>query len=84
MEAGNGMKKISKGYYIIAVLLLVWAAINFYDYAVIGKDLVSYYSGENIILKLVNNVLIEGIAKALVAVVVLGIGFFRAKGRKEQ
>lgn len=78
------MKKISKGYYIIAALLLVWAAVDFYDYAVIGKDLVSYYSGASVIVKLVNGVLFKGIVKVLVAAAVLGIGFFKVKGRKEQ
>ena len=77
------MKKISKGYYIIVVLLLVWAASNFYDYAVIGKDLVSYYSGASVIVKLVNSVLYQGILKVLGAAAVLGIGFFKAKGRTE-
>ena len=78
------MKKVSIGYYVVAILLLAWAAISFYDYAVIGKSLVSYYSGERIILKLVNSVLFEGIVKVLIAAAVLGIGFFRVKGRKEQ
>lgn len=78
------MKKISKGYYIISVLLLIWAAVDFYDYAVIGKDLVSYYSGASVIVKLVNSVLFNGIVKVLAAAAVLGIGFFKAKDRKEQ
>ena len=43
------MKKISKGYRIASALFLIWAIVDFRNYATIGKDLVAYYSGESII-----------------------------------
>ena len=38
------MKKISKGYRIASALFLIWAIVDFRNYATIGKDLVAYYS----------------------------------------
>lgn len=73
------MKRIPKSYYIAAALLLAWAAVNFYDYAAIGTSLAAHYGGEDIILKLVNGVLLEGIVKVLASAAVLAIGFFSAK-----
>jgi hypothetical protein len=49
------MKKISKGYRIASALFLIWAIVDFRNYATIGKDLVAYYSGESIIWELVQD-----------------------------
>ena len=73
------MKKISKGYYIAAALLVIWAVVDFYHYATIGKELVAYYSGENIILELVKNQLFRGIVKILLAAVIIVVGLMRAR-----
>lgn len=76
------MKKISKGYYIAAALLVIWAVMDFYHYVTIGKDLVVYYSGENIILKLVKNQLFQGIVKVLLATGIIAVRLIRAKAEK--
>lgn len=76
------MKKISKGYYIAAALLVIRAIVDFYRYAAIGKDLVAYYSGENIILELVKNQLFQGIVKVLLAVGIFAFGLMRARTGK--
>lgn len=77
------MKKISKGYYIASALLVVWAIVDFYHHATIGKDLVSYYSGESIILELVQDNLFQGIVKALLAAVIIAVGRLRARTKKQ-
>ena len=79
----KAVKSVSKVYYVVAALCLIWAAISFYDYAVIGKDVLAHYSGESIVLKLVNRTLAEGIIKALLAAAVFAAGLRKAKKRKE-
>lgn len=73
------MKKISKWYYIAAALFVIWAVVDFYHYATIGKDLVVYYSGENVILELVQDKLFQGIVKVLFAAIILMIGLIRMR-----
>lgn len=73
------MKKISKWYYITAALFVIWAVVDFYHYATIGKDLVVYYSGENVILELVQDKLFQGIVKVLFAAIILMIGLIRMR-----
>lgn len=73
------MKKISKGYYIAAALLTIWAIVDFYHYLVIGQDIVDYYDGANIIRKLVENSLIQALVKMLLADIILIIGRWRSK-----
>ena len=68
------MKKISKGYYIAAALLTIWAIVDFYHYLVIGQDIVDYYDGANIIRKLVGNSLVQALVKILLADIILIIG----------
>lgn len=79
----GGGREISKGYYIASALLLIWAIADFHNYATIGKDLVAYYSGESIIWELVQNTLIQGIVKALLAATIIVIGLIRAKRNKQ-
>ena len=73
------MKKISKGYWIASALFLIWAIIDFRNYATIGKDLVAYYSGESIILELVQDKLFQGIVKVLLAAAIIAVGLIRAR-----
>lgn len=73
------MKKISKGYWIASVLLLLWAIVDLYHYIVIGQDIIGYYDGASIIRKLVGNSLVWAIVKMLLADVILIIGRWRAK-----
>ena len=73
------MKKISKGYYIAAALLTIWAIVDFYHYLVIGQDIVDYYDGANIIRKLVGNSLVQALVKILLADIILIIGRWRSK-----
>ena len=73
------MKKISKGYCMAAALLFLWAAADGYHYAAIGRNVVSYYTGESIVWQLAHHSLVQGIVKALVGCLILFIGRLRAK-----
>lgn len=73
------MKRISKGYWVAAALLLLWAMWDFYHYFVIGHDLISYYDNAAIIHRLVANKLFQGIVKAVLGVLVLFVGWRRGK-----
>lgn len=74
------MKRIAKGYYIAAVLLLLWAAADVYHYVTIGRELVSYYDGSGILQQLVHHSLFQGVVKALLGGLILFLGWRR--GRK--
>ncbi len=78
------MKKISKGYWIASALFLIWAIVDFRNYAAIGKDLTAYYSGESIILELVQDKLFQGIVKTLLAAAVIAVGLIRARKKKQR
>ncbi len=73
------MKKIAKGYWITAVLLLLWAAWDVYRYITIDRDLISYYDETNIIQQLVHNSLTQGIVKTLLGCLILLLGWHRGK-----
>ena len=77
------MKKIPKGYYIVSALLILWAVVDFFHYAAIGKDLISYYNGESVIEQLVHNTLFQEIVKVLLGVLVIAIGLLRSKAKKQ-
>lgn len=74
-------EKISKGYRIASALFLIWAIVDFRNYATIGKDLVAYYSGESIIWELVQDKLFQGIVKVVLAVAIIVVGLIRARKR---
>ena len=74
------MKRVAKGYYIAAVLLLLWAAADVYHYAAIGRELVSYYDGSGVLQQLVHHSLFQGAVKALLGGLILFLGWRR--GRK--
>lgn len=78
---GDDEKKISKGYRIASALFLIWAIVDFRNYATIGKDLVAYYSGESIIWELVQDKLFQGIVKVVLAVAIIVVGLIRARKR---
>ncbi len=78
------MKKISKGYWIASALFLIWAIVDFRNYAIIGKDLVAYYSGESIIWELVQDKLFQGIVKVILAVAIIVVGLIRARKKKQR
>ena len=78
------MKKISKGYWIASALFLIWAIVDFRNYATIGKDLVAYYSGESIIWELVQDKLFQGIVKVVLAVAIIVVGLIRARKKKQR
>lgn len=77
------MKQISKGYYAVAALLLFWAAVDFYHYFEIGRDMISFYQGTDSVRQLVENQIVEGIVKILLAFGIITVGWIRAK-RKNQ
>ena len=61
-------EKNLQSYRIASALFLIWAIVDFRNYATIGKDLVAYYSGESIIWELVQDKLFQGIVKVVLAV----------------
>ena len=73
------MKKITTGYRSASALVLIWAIVDFRNYATIGKDLVAYYSGESIIWELVQDKLFQGIVKVVLAVAIIVVGLIRAR-----
>lgn len=78
------MKRIGKGYYIAAVLLLLWAAADVCHYVTIGRELISYYDGSDIIQQLVHNTLFHGVVKLLLAALILLIGWLRRNARQQR
>lgn len=76
------MKKISKGYYIVAALLVIWAIVDLYHFAVIGSDLLESYNGTGIIRRLVENSLIQALVKILLAGLIVAAGWWRTKEKK--
>ena len=76
------MKRISKGYCIAAAVLFFWAVMDFYHYAVIGKELFLHYEKEYFVRQLVKNDLFQGVVKAVVGAAVLLTGFVR--GNRER
>ena len=77
------MRKISRGYYIAAAVLLVLSAVNFYHYAAIGRELVSYYEGAGIIRGLVQNSLFWGIICVVLCGAVIFTGWLRGDREKK-
>lgn len=73
------MKRISKGCYAAAGALFLWAAVDGFHYASVGRSIVSYYAGSGIIQQLVHNSLFQGIGKALLGCLVLLLGWRRGK-----
>ena len=73
------MKRISKGYWIAAALLLLWAALDVYHYLVIGRALLSYYDEAGIIQRLTANSIFQGAVKGMLAALLLFVGWRRGK-----
>lgn len=73
------MKRISKGYWIAAAILLFWAVWDFYHYFAIGRNIISYYDEAGIIQRLVANSLLHGVVKTILVALILLIGWRRDK-----
>lgn len=73
------MKRISKGYWIAAALLLLWATFDFYHYLVIGRNIISYYDEAGIIRRLIANSIFQGLVKVMLAALILFVGWRRGK-----
>ena len=76
------MKRISKGYWIAAVLLFLWATLDFYHYLVIGRNIISYYDEAGIIQRLIANSIFQGSLKVILASLILFVGWKRGKKGK--
>ena len=73
------MKKISKKYYIIAALLLIWAAIDLYHYFTVDIRIM----GDNSIVRLLaRNSLIGAITKLILAAISILFGWWETKKKK--
>lgn len=75
------MKKITKGYCVVSALLVLWAIVDFFHYAQVGKDLIAHYQGASVIQRLVRNTLFHGIVKILLCVLVILIGLWRSNAK---
>lgn len=77
------MKKISKGYYVLAVLLIIWGFDDFYNYATIGKDLLDFYSEGSTVHRMLSDQLhdqiVGGCVKIFLGIGAIFIGWLRMK-----
>ena len=75
------MRRVSWTLLLAAVLLLIWGAVDFYHYAVIGQEMLQHYEGAQIIRELVNYSLVQGLIKAVLGLLVLVASCFAGKKR---
>ena len=75
------MKKTQWILLILSVLLIAWGIEDFYHYAVIGKELLQHYEGEETINSLVNYGLANGVIKVILGVFLITICYFVGKKR---
>ena len=73
------MKRIAKGYYAAAGLLILWAATDLYHYAAVGRDLLLAYDGVGAVQRLVWDVRFQGAVKLLLGALVLLVGWLRRR-----
>ena len=76
------MKKTPWILLILSVLLIAWGIVDFYHYAVIGKELLQHYEGEEAINSLVNYSLVNGVIKVILGVFLITICYFVRKKKK--
>ena len=76
------MKKTPWILLILSVLLIAWGIVDFYHYAVIGKELLQHYGGEEAINSLVNYSLVNGVIKVILGVFLITICYFIRKKKK--
>ncbi len=75
------MKKTQWILLILSVLLIAWGIVDFYHYAVIGKELLQHYEGAEAINSLVSYSLVEGVIKVILGVLLIIICHFMRKKR---
>ncbi len=73
------MKKISKGYYIAAALLVIWAMVDLYHYFTVGPKMLPRYPDSPGVWPIVHDNILQGIGKVLLAAMIIAIGWWRAK-----
>ena len=74
------MNKSLKPLIILGILMLFWSVIDIYDYISIGIDTLNHYLGtsnQEIINKLVNTQVRNGLLKAIIGVILIIIPFVR-------
>ena len=76
------MKKTQWILLILSVLLIAWGIEDFYHYAVMGKELLRHYEGEEAINSLVNYSLVNGVIKVILGVFLITICYFVKKKKK--
>lgn len=73
------MKKISKWYWIVSALLLIWAAKDFYAYMTIGRELLVEHPDVHSVRQMVKGDLIWAGVKAGLALFLPVVGFWRSQ-----
>lgn len=64
---------------IIALVFIVWGADDFYHYATIGKEVLDYFDGAQVIKELVQYQFLQGFIKTLIGVLIAAVPFFKRK-----
>ena len=78
------MKNRDRKYWIAAVLLLLWAAVDLYRYLVTGREIAVHYAGQTAVLRLVQNQFIWGAVKGLAGGILLAVWLRRGRRMSAQ
>ena len=74
IDLGTGCTEMKAKTILLAVLSIgffVWGISDFYNYFTIGKDVLAYYGGTDVIQELVRDQLIQGRVKVFLSVCLL-------------
>ncbi len=66
----------------VSILLIVWGAVDFFNYFTIGTELLTIYDDVDSVTRLVNNALIGGIIKIGLGAILAGVALFTMKRAK--
>ena len=66
----------------VSIVLIVWGAVDFFNYFTIGTELLTIYDDVDSVTRLVNNALIGGIIKIGLGAILAGVALFTMKRAK--